>query len=1466
MKSKIAQHVFSLVLIPICGASAFAEEDRPNILLIVSEDNGQELSCYGDKNVNTPHLDSLATGGILFENAYVTQSVCSPSRGTIFTGLMPHQNGQIGLATHKYGMFEEWPTSYSILQQAGYYTGLLGKTHVNPASAVEDFVDYRAITGSNFAKKGLPAYASHSAEFFRKAGSKPFFLTVNYPDAHHPLQNQVEGRPAKPLTPEEVGSIAYIGHENERMHKIVASYYNCMMRLDECVGELLAQLQKSGKVDNTIVIYIGDHGAQLPRGKVFATEAGMKIPFLVKWPDKVKAGQRSDRLVSTVDLLPTFCEIAGVKARASLPGRSLAPLITGKSEEWRRYVVCERNCDAVNLYYPQRTIRDERYKIIWSPLAAQGITDTGAHDYVEQSKWKKCSYSEEELDTLPPQIRQAYETWLNPPEYQLYDLKNDEWEFNNLAGKPEMAEVETRLKDALAQWMKETADWAADPAKLKMLTDEHDAVRKAGKGKTPEGGWKYLEYLAPATSSRKVRPDAGTPAVGDRHAGGKAPSASFEQVEPGNLGKLETEIGVWSMDLGRAIVDDKHAKAGKQCLQIAGGEQTRVILQLAETVDTSGMLTFWAERWTSRKPFSFRIEKSDGEGWEEIFNGDRSIRVGRSFRSHVKVPLGDPGIKQLRFTVTSPPMTGVLIDDVRIGPALDAEDLPGGQVVFQQRPIPADVTLEGHAKGAKTYGYRIPSLLATREGSILAFSERRLGLHDHAQNDIVLKRSIDNGKSWSDEIVVHEDGMNSINDPLTVQLGNGRVLLMFARFPYGRHARDAGWIKMADLGYDDPAANVLTFVCHSDDDGLTWSKPVDISRQVKLPTLLNANTPGAMIQLTRGPHKGRVVTGLWGTLPIMNDGKRSREWQVVAAYSDDNGQSWKRTEPLRDESGKGFPNECQVAEAANGTIVFIARNQGGERFRKKAISHDGGETWSPLNIDRGLPSVACMGSVIKGPTEEDGTWDLWASFPSSAGRKDGQIAISEDNGQSWRIVKVIPGPFAYSTLQVSPDQKSLLCLYESDGYKSETLLTIPFEELVAGSGGPPIRSGPPSGKGADRSGTVSPGASAQDNPEGRGTWTSEPSPVFQAEVDEVGGHRYSNYREPVVVRTNSGRLIVGVQAGNRLAWPERSGQDLVVRLSDDSGETWSPIIVAAEHGDYSCQCHGLVYDAAINRVLFLYTVYNWNYTEVGKGRGSKYTSPIYERMTKEGRPLVASYRVHSDDEGHTWSKPVDITSQVSTQAHFGASEGRQLTTGERRGRLLIAGSRMDLDGTGTITAKHIGVWKSDDHGESWTLVPVPMQEALNTPRNVSSEARITELADGRLLYNQRTRNTGRQVAWSNDGGDTWREAVRAPELKATQCNGCIVTLRDGKGKLTDTVLFSVPSPGGRSNGYLYVSNDGGKTWPVRHDVVKGFFAYTALIQLDADTVGLFYETNHYKDIRFTTLAVDTLLAAQPKEE
>jgi sialidase-1 len=378
-----------------------------------------------------------------------------------------------------------------------------------------------------------------------------------------------------------------------------------------------------------------------------------------------------------------------------------------------------------------------------------------------------------------------------------------------------------------------------------------------------------------------------------------------------------------------------------------------------------------------------------------------------------------------------------------------------------------------------------------------------------------------------------------------------------------------------------------------------------------------------------------------------------------------------------------------------------------------------------------------------------------------------------------------------------------------------------------------------------------------------GTRAETPStPVFRAGKDRSGDHAYANFREPVVVKTRSGKLVVGVHAGNRLGWPERSGQDLAVRVSKDKGRSWGPIIVAAEHGNFSCQCHGLVYDAEKDRIIFLYTTYNWDYQAVGKGRGKNATAPVYAKMAAEKKPFVSSYLVYSDDEGTSWSSPREITSMVGRQAHFGASEGRQLTLGKHRGRLLLPGSLMDLDDKGNIIRKQPCIWRSEDHGDTWKRSRIPIPAEIASPRNTSSEARVTELANGTLLYNERTRNTGRQLSWSKDGGVTWSGTRRAVELKATQCNGSMITLRDAAGELTDTVLFSVPSPGGRSDGLIYTSRDGGKTWPIVKETVRGNFAYSALIQLDADTIGLLYETNHYRDIRFVALSVEELLTSK----
>ena len=147
----------------------------------------------------------------------------------------------------------------------------------------------------------------------------------------------------------------------------------------------------------------------------------------------------------------------------------------------------------------------------------------------------------------------------------------------------------------------------------------------------------------------------------------RASLESFENVKAGPFDKLETAVGSWTPIVGTTIVDDQHAKTGSHCLQLTGGEKTSLVLEMADNLPTAGSLSFWAERWTARAPFSFRIDRRWDGKWQEVYNGDKAVRVGRAFLSQVKVPL-PAGTRQLRLTVTSPPNTGILIDDIRIAP------------------------------------------------------------------------------------------------------------------------------------------------------------------------------------------------------------------------------------------------------------------------------------------------------------------------------------------------------------------------------------------------------------------------------------------------------------------------------------------------------------------------------------------------------------------------------------------------------------------------------------------------------------------------------------------------------------------------------------------------------------------------------------------------------------------------------
>ena len=500
-----------LLTLVLCSIAVAGE--RPNILLIVSEDNGPELGCYGDPYVRTPHLDQLAREGVRFERAFVAQAGCSPSRASFLTGLYPHQHGQVGLATWGFRLYDDaLPNLPRSLKQAGYRTGLIGKLHVNPEAAFP--FDFSRIPTGNFERKNLADYARHAAEFFA-AGDAPFFLSVNYPDAHGPWLRQVDGLPPEPLDPEDVRPLPSFGVDTPQLRESIANYYNCMMRLDSLVGDLLTALDGSGKAENTLVVCIGDHGADMLRGKRTCYEGGLRIPLIIRWPGHGPAGQVRTELVSTVDLAPTFLAVAEAAPIEGLAGVSLVPLLAGEHLAWRTNLFAEFHTHAAEAnFYPQRSVRNTRFKLIENLLPGEvnpGVAFT----------FREFDTAPAAIAAGPADVRDAYRMMERPPRYELYDLEADPFEFRNLADDPAHQSVQVELATALTEWRHATADPLLDASILSRFAAEVRGVKKKKEARTY--AWRYPDYFfgrepassgegqAPARSGKKKRVQGANP-------------------------------------------------------------------------------------------------------------------------------------------------------------------------------------------------------------------------------------------------------------------------------------------------------------------------------------------------------------------------------------------------------------------------------------------------------------------------------------------------------------------------------------------------------------------------------------------------------------------------------------------------------------------------------------------------------------------------------------------------------------------------------------------------------------------------------------------------------------------------------------------------------------------------------------------------------------------------------------------
>ena len=333
--------------------------------------------------------------------------------------------------------------------------------------------------------------------------------------------------------------------------------------------------------------------------------------------------------------------------------------------------------------------------------------------------------------------------------------------------------------------------------------------------------------------------------------------------------------------------------------------------------------------------------------------------------------------------------------------------------------------------------FRIPSVVVTQKGTVLAFAEGRKNMADQAQNDIVLKRSTDAGATWGALQVVAEDGANSLNNPTALVAENGRVWLMWQRIPahLNEHSKDTA------TGFE--GENIYrTYLATSDDDGAAWSAPLDVTRGTKRAT--GATTvcsgPGIGIQLTRGPHKGRFV------MPF-NEGPFGK-WNNYAAYSDDHGATWRSGENVPGAllaNGRSQINEVQMAELSDGSVRLDSRQFGGGAFRKTAVSKDGGATWSSAQNMPEVRDPSCMASILRYSFDGSAQGRLLHSGPDSAKRENGTIYLSTDDGATWPVKRVLwPGGFAYSVLTRFADG-TVGCLFEADNCARLVFARFPIE-------------------------------------------------------------------------------------------------------------------------------------------------------------------------------------------------------------------------------------------------------------------------------------------------------------------------------------------------------------------------------------------------------------------------------------
>ncbi|MEG3656796.1 sulfatase [Arenibacter palladensis] len=421
------------------GQEKKSSKVSPNIIIFIADDlSATDLEPYGNSFVQTPNISFLAKNGLKFNNAILTTSSCSPSRISIMTGRYPHNTGAAELHTEPEVAFESMASK---LNQKGYYTGHAGKWHMG--SLLKQGFDN---IYENYEQNGDGGEDMWIPSLREREKNKPFFFWFASYDPHRIWgENQF----SSVHNPKDIEvPLTLIDNDSTRID--LSKYYNEIKRFDFHIGKVIEELKRQQMFENTIIIVMADNGRPFPRDKTRLYHSGIRTPLIIHWPKFIKRST-SNSLISSIDIAPTILDVCGIVNPKSFQGKSFLDIVKNPNRKFRNYAFAEHNWHDYEAH--ERMVRTTEYLYILN-FRSQ-FPNQGPADAINSPSFRSLVKANYEGNLTPEQA----DVFLSSrPTEELYELKNDPFQINNIVNVEKHSKIHLKLKDVLLEWMDKTCD------------------------------------------------------------------------------------------------------------------------------------------------------------------------------------------------------------------------------------------------------------------------------------------------------------------------------------------------------------------------------------------------------------------------------------------------------------------------------------------------------------------------------------------------------------------------------------------------------------------------------------------------------------------------------------------------------------------------------------------------------------------------------------------------------------------------------------------------------------------------------------------------------------------------------------------------------------------------------------------------------------------------------------------------